>query len=332
MLAWSRALAPTIVAALASLAIARVPVGLALASLDQAPPSERVQLIRANEAVLLVDPLLGERVLLARPARRIVSLTLASDILLASLVSPDRVAGVTALVDDPAYSPVVGHYPAAVARVTASAEALIGLRPDLVVVQGHSHPPTVRALVGARVPVLRLPSGRSLDEIRNAVELLAAAVHADERGRAWLETLAERRARLAAMPVFEPRPRALFWTMGFAHGQGTLMDEILRLGGCRNVASELGLRGFQRIPAELVASARPEVLIVPADDEASARTALASAYPMLSARLDEIEVVPMPTRLAESTTPDVVDAALVLRDALRAAPRDRDSTTTRTRP
>ncbi len=307
---------PLVALAVALLA-ARVPLSAVQASLETDGSSRRARLVSEGASLVLEDATLSERVVLSRAPRRIVSLTLASDELLASLVPVDRVIGVTPLVDDPAYSHAAGVYPASTPRVSASAEALLARSPDLVVVSSYSHPATARALVGAGVPVLRLPSGRSLDEVREALVLLARAVGAEDRAAGLLVRFDQTRASLSSRTPPAPRPRALFLAVGgFTHGRGTLTDELLALGGVDNVARERGLDGLSRIGAEVIVASRPELVIVPAADEASARAALASLVPGADEVLADVRVIAIRPMEIESTTPPCIEAARRLRDAL----------------
>jgi len=306
-----------------ALALGRVPAWAVGASLESDGEEDRARLVGASDAArMLVDPMLGERIRISTRPRRIVSLTLASDVMLASLVPVERVVGVTALVDDPAYSRVARHYPDSIARVAASAEALLALEPDLVVISGYSHPATVRALVGAGTPVLRLPSGRSLDEIRDALTLLAEAVGATERAAGTLASLARERAALASLAPLEPRPRGLLLAAGgFTHGAGTLTDELIRLAGAENVARERGVVGLERIGAEVIASSDADVLVVPAQSDEEARASLASLAPGLDEVLAAVRVIAIPPGVINTTTPEAIEAAQLLRRALEAPAR-----------
>ena len=43
---------------------------------------------------------------------------------------------------------------------------------------------------------------------------------------------------------------------------GSLMDELLRLAGWRNLAAELGIGAFGRLPLEAVLAGQPDVLVL----------------------------------------------------------------------
>lgn len=318
-----RDLVPAAALALVAMALGRVPAAAVAASLEPGRADEGARLVAHGATRTIEDPLLGVHTTLVPRPTRIVSLTLASDVLLAAMVDPARVVAVTPTVDDPTYSSAAGHYPARVQRIEASAERILALEPDLVVVSSYSSAPTTRALVGAGVPVLRLPGGRSPDEIAQSTRLLADAVGEPTRGEHVLEAARATETTLRALAPLDPAPRALWLAVGgYTHGEGTLIDALFRLAGARNVAAERGLVGLVRVGAEVAVAWRPDVVVVPADDEASARASLAAIAPALAEALAGTRIVALPSRISEVTTPDAVEAARLLREALEHPSRN----------
>ena len=266
---------------------------------------------------VLHDDLLDVTFTLPHPPQRIVSLTLASDVLLARLVPLERIAGVTSLVDVESYSSAVGHYPASIPRVRANAEAILALEPDLVVVASYSSPETVRMLVSAGIPVLRLFEVVRLDDIETSAHLLSRATGADEAFQALAAELHQAEAHNAQLHAFAAPPHVLFLSAdGYTHGAGTLMDDMLQAAGGTNVARELHLRGHQRAPLEAVIAATPEVILVPAMSDAEAASTLDMAMPLLRGALPHARIASLPPRLLETTTIEVLQAVPQLHDAI----------------
>jgi iron complex transport system substrate-binding protein len=217
---------------------------------------------------VLVDPL-GTRVLLRAPPRRIVSVALSDDELLLELVPPERLAGITYLVDDPSTTPSHALAPPAAARVTdENPEALLALRPDLVVSAGYTRAEAVVLLEAAGVPVLGTGGHASLDDVLAAVATLGDAVGEPERAAAFAASL---RARITAVEgrAWPGRsPRVLVWEGGFTYGRGSMPDDVVRRAGGVNVASEAGLRGPASITEEAAVALAPDVVLVPVEDTA----------------------------------------------------------------
>ena len=266
---------------------------------------------------VLRDDVLDATFTLPRPPQRILSLTLASDVLLARLVPLERIVGVTSLVDVESYSSAVGQYPASIPRVRANAETILALEPDLVIVASYSSPETVRMLVSAGIPVLRLFEVTTLDDVETSARLLSRATGADEAFLALAAELQQAEARVAQLHAFGAPPRVLFLSAdGYTHGEGTLMDDMLRAAGGTNVARELHLRGHQRAPLEAVIAASPEVILVPAMSDVEAARTLDMAMPLLRGALPHARIASLPPRALETTTIEVLQAVPQLHDAI----------------
>ncbi|MCS6857407.1 MAG: ABC transporter substrate-binding protein [Sandaracinaceae bacterium] len=298
---------------LGSLSGARLPFRALRASLDSDLLCEVH--VKADGSRLIVDPAFGWRFELKGPPQRVVSLTLASDAMLSLLLPPHRVAAVTSLVDDPDWFPRPNAFPPSIPRIRASAEAIVRLNPDLVLFSGYSSAPTLRLVASAGTPVLRLPSGNNTREVRQGIEMLGKALFVEAKSIELIAHFDEERKHLESMPSFGLR--ALFLSGGqYTHGAGTLTDELLKLGGVENAATQLGLRGFVRIGPESILRARPDLLVIPATDEASARGFLARALPALRTFVEATKVVPIPPYAIESPGPDCLEASKILRASL----------------
>jgi iron complex transport system substrate-binding protein len=298
----------------AALLFARTPLASLRTSLDGGARAHIEGEVFPRE---LHDDVLDAAFTLPRPPERIVSLTLASDVLLARLVPVERVVGVTSLVDDASYSSATGHYAASVPRVRANAEALLALQPDLVIVAPYSSPETVRVLVSAGVPVLRLFEVNALADVEASAQLLSRAVGAEQAFIALQDELHAAEAANAHLPAQATHPRVLFLSAdGYTHGEGTLIDDMLRAAGAINVAAELHLHGHQHAPLEAIIEAAPEVILLPASSDAEAVSTLDMAMPLLRSALPHARIVSLPSRALETTTIEALQAIPRLQSAL----------------
>ena len=206
----------------------------------------------------------GDERILPGPPRRIASTYLGADELLASLVAPDRVVGVSAYADDPGASNCHGAYPARVARLHADPETVIALAPDLVCVAGFTASEPLRLLVGAGLPVVRWSRFDSFADVMDEIRMMGAAVGEEARAdalaggiAALLADLERRLARVRPVRVLYYDPPT--YTMG----RGTLVGEILTRAGGVNVVDDLGIVGPGQIGIETVLALEPEAIITP---------------------------------------------------------------------
>lgn len=215
---------------------------------------------------IVVDPL-GVRVPLSAPPQRIVSLTLSGDEMLLELVAPERLAGVTYLVDDPTWTPSQTLAPKAAARVTEeNPEALLALRPDLVVAAGYTRAEPIVLLEAAHVPVLGTGAHATLDDVLLALTTLGDAVGETERAHALVEALRARIQAVKDRPPPATPPRVLLWEWGYTYAAGTMPDDLVRRAGGIDVAAEAGERGPVAITEEAAVALSPDVILVPIAD------------------------------------------------------------------
>ncbi|MBM4364053.1 MAG: ABC transporter substrate-binding protein, partial [Deltaproteobacteria bacterium] len=192
--------------------------------------------------------------------RRILSLAVTADEILAPLVGASRLAAVTRFADDPFISTAAGAIPGSVPRVSAhDPEALLALEPDLALVAHFTLESAVRLLEATGTAVVRLAATRSFDDVEQNLLRVGRAVGelpcAEGLARELQSRLAAVRARVGARAA----PRVLYYSaVGYTAGAGTLVDAKLTAEGARNVAREAGLSGFRSVALELFAALDPE--------------------------------------------------------------------------
>ena len=195
------------------------------------------------------------------PPLRIVSLFPCVDAILLRIADPGRIAGLSRLAHEAEVSTVAAAaspYPS----VGDNAEALLALRPDLVVVSHYTARPTLESLRRAGVRLLEVAPQLTVEDSLAQVQDVADAIGPPDRGRdltARIRTALDR-----AVPAVAPPsgPRALvFQNAGFVAGTGTLIDDMLRRTGFRNMAQTYGLSGFGDLALERVVADPPDVLL-----------------------------------------------------------------------
>jgi iron complex transport system substrate-binding protein len=190
--------------------------------------------------------------LLARPAgaERVVSLNLCTDQFLLAL-APEHAAGVTHLARDPTLS-VMAEAARRVPTVRADAEAVLALRPDLVLAAPWGAQATLAALARRGVRVERIALPDSFAAIRAATRHLAALLGVPARGEVLLEGL--------DFPPVPARGKAIaLEPRGLTAAPGSLRDAVLRAAGYENAADgrAMGLEALARRPDVLLVVAPP---------------------------------------------------------------------------
>ena len=192
--------------------------------------------------------------------RRIVSLNLCADQYLLALADPEQIAGLTIFARDPEMSAFAGRA-ARIPVTRGGAEDVLALRPDLILAAPGRRRETMAQLRGRAIATLDVPAAHGYADIVEQVRLVAAATGHPARGEALI---AEMDQRIAALPRDAGRGAvaAYYQRRGFLTGTGTLIDDLMRRVGLRNLAGRLGKPALARVGLEEMALARPDYLIV----------------------------------------------------------------------
>ena len=253
-------------------------------------------------SLVVVQPLAAQTSA-KEPPRRVVTINLCLDQLALRLAAPGQLVGVSYLSHDPRLS-VLADRARNVPAVRARVEPILELRPDLVIFEASMHASLKRLVRAAGVPILEVPWAASLEEAATLVSRVAGALGRDAEGRALIDDMQEQRRRLA-----RPEPPAGTAVMLQANrgtsGKGSLMDELLQLGGYRNLAAELGVSAYGRLSLEQVLAGQPDLVLL--DTEANLHPARATEFVghhALAGLMEHAQLVPVPIRYSICAGPE----------------------------
>lgn len=202
---------------------------------------------------------------LASPANaaarmRIVSLAPSVTETLFALGAGPDVVGVSQYCD---YPPQVRDLPRVGSFLTPNLEAIIALRPTLVVgLELSSDVRQIRALNSMGYPVL-LVSDDSLQQIETSIETVGARIN---RQREAHQLVARIQAQIAAVQnrLANVKPEPALMLVGHqpivAVGAGTYLDEIMRIARADNIAADVGEQ-WPHLSMEYIIAMRPQVVL-----------------------------------------------------------------------
>jgi iron complex transport system substrate-binding protein len=210
-------------------------------------------------------------VTIEREPRRIVSLSATATEDLYAIGAGSQVIAVDRFSDYPSGTPrteLSGFRP--------NVEAIVGYRPDLVVVATDANN-VVTGLTALRIPVLVHPPARNF---AGAYGQIVGLGRATGHARTASVLVARMRARIAALVASVParaEGRSVYHEISpdrFSATSGTFIGGIYRLFGLRNIADRAGGggSGFPQLSSEYVVAADPD-LIVLADTTCCAQSA-----------------------------------------------------------
>lgn len=252
----------------------------------------------------------------AQAPRRVVTVNLCLDQLALRLAAPGQLVGVSYLSRDLRIS-VLAEQARTITPVRARVEAILDLQPDLVIFDSGAHAGIKGLVRRAGVPILEVPWAATLDDAKLLIERIAGALGRQEAGRALIHEMRSQREAL----VWRGAPTAVAAVLqanGGTTGKGSLMDELLRLAGFRNLAAELGVPAYGRWSLETVLAGQPGLLVL--DGEANTNPARATEFvdhAALRSLAGRARMVSVPMKYSICAGPENFQAVRLLAEARR---------------
>jgi iron complex transport system substrate-binding protein len=232
------------------------------------------------------------------------------------LAAPGQLVGVSYLSHDPRLSAMAGRA-RTVSPVRDHVETILALKPDLVVLDTTSHATQKRLLKQAGVAFFEAPFATSLDDSESLIAGMARALGRETAGAALIGDMRGQRRELSWTGAATATAAVLAANRGTS-GMGSLMDELLRLAGFRNLAADLGIPAFGRLSLETILVHRPDVLVYDgAANDAPARATESIDHPALRVMAPRPRHVSLPMKLTICAGPDNLAAVRQLREAHR---------------
>jgi iron complex transport system substrate-binding protein len=196
---------------------------------------------------------------------RIVSIGGAVTEILYALGEEDRVVAVdtTSLFPPRALAekPDVGYMRA------LSAEGVLALSPDLILMDEGAGPPEAVALIDqAGVTTQHVPTGLTVEDLLAKIRAVSQAVGEDEAGEAMAGEVATKFEALDADLAAVGEKKRVLFILSLADGRpnaagsGTGADAVIRMAGAENVFGDV--EGYKALSSEAAAALAPDVILV----------------------------------------------------------------------
>lgn len=253
----------------------------------------------------------------APPARVVLGSVLAAESLL-SVLPADRLAGAHEFAADPGYS-LVAERARGAPLVGSTPEALLSVRPDLVLVDAYTRAETLALLAAAGVPVVRTIDPHGFADIETNLHTLGRVTHLESELQEVADAMRAALGEVARVAATLPEWRLLSLDGALhTYGEGSLFDAIARAAGATNVAAEHGVGAFRKLDIEEVLAWRPDALVLAGKP--------GQMVPEWVAQLPGLELLPcvqqgrllfVPGPLLSTTSHHLVDAAAFVQRQLQ---------------
>lgn len=270
----------------------------------------------AQGAIVVVDRA-GDTVRLTRPAERIVALLPSVNELLVAIGAGDRIVART----DYDVDATLAALPSIGGGMDPSIEALLALRPDLVITWGGPAHDALRArLTSAGIPSLRVGTQDTADVFRT-IRALGTLTGREAAADSLHRAIAAEFAAVSASVAGRPRPTVLYVLSSdppMTTGSRTYVHELIGVAGGRNVFEDLTTE-FPTVGLEEIVRRDPDVLLLPTgklgDVASLARLTRSPGWRELRA-VREGRVIPISALLLDRPGPHIGEVARRIRDGL----------------
>lgn len=165
------------------------------------------------------------------------------------------------------YPPMAEKLPKVGYQRALSAEGILSLSPDLVILTEEAGPPPVlRQLESAEVEILTLKAGRSLKDVKANIQKIAEALNREKMGVALIQKIdAESKKLNDSIATAKYKKRVMFILQHgggapLVAGKGTAADSIISLSGAANVVEDYD--GYKPLSPEAAVALKPEVILI----------------------------------------------------------------------
>ena len=211
--------------------------------------------------------------------QRIVSQTVGTDELLIDLCEPNRIAALSFLSKNSAYSDIVLAAQKFPQVQDGSAEQILKYKPDLVLFTNYSRPELVEQIKRAGIPILVFDRFNTLEDVYENIRKLGKAIGRVQAAESLIRQC-EDRVSLLQKRIKGVIPRRVLApsSQNYLAGTETTFQDLCDHAGAINVAGEAGLRGHSPTPTEALMRWKVDCLVL-SDTRVSEKIATLRKHP-----------------------------------------------------
>jgi len=222
------------------------------AATDTAAPAATVYPLTVKDAT-------GTDVVLNAEPKRIVTLAPSETETAFAVGAGERVMGVDQFSDYPKEA----AQKAKIGDINTNVEAVLALKPDLVLAHNGLQPDVIKKLRELKVTVYA-GDPKTLDQVIGHVEIIGKLLNEQVKAAQVADKMKADRDRIVAAVKDAPKKKVyLEFSPGWSVGKGEFLDELLTLAGGTNVAGDQ--KGWFEINAESIIKSNPQVILYGTD-------------------------------------------------------------------
>lgn len=212
----------------------------------------------------------GKKLDFVKKPQRIVSCYVYGDEILLDLVNRDRIAGLSKWVHDADLSMATKQAKDVPTIVENNPEAILALKPDLVLLPSSSTPENIASLEDVGLQVYVYPAATRLSNIPVTIKAMGEAVGESRKANSIILAMQKKLSDVKQKIVFDKKDEKialLFLRFGAIGGEGCIFNDIMTAAGVRdgyNIARPVGSEsiGSRVLGKEEVVKVNPDFLII----------------------------------------------------------------------
>lgn len=223
--------------------------------------------VELEKAAYTVTDTQGYKINFQAKPQRIISMSISTDEILIDLVDTKRIVAFSCLVDDPGISNIVERAQAVADRVDGqSSEAIMALRPDLILIPDFVKPEVIQALRDMDLHVYVYATPKSIDDVKQCIRYLAAAVGERERGELMVADMEKRlqtvEQQIGDIPEAQQERVVFLRSNGAYYSPQASFNDVCKHAKVRNALAETGYDKPVYITQEEIVRLNPDAFIL----------------------------------------------------------------------
>jgi iron complex transport system substrate-binding protein len=230
------------------------------------PPAQPTAAAQPTAGPIVIGDGLNRSVTLAKPAQRIVSMAPSITESLFAIGAGDQVVGRDDFSDFPEKAkslPSIGGL-----EGKPNNEAIVALKPDLVIASELTPPEEVKALEGLGLTVFWLANPKTLDGMYQNLMILATLTGAEGETMKLVDGLKKRVAAVDDKVKTVKETPVVFYELDatdpqapYTSGPGTFIDSLIKMAGGKNMGETLK-KDFAQVSAEILLKENPDYILL----------------------------------------------------------------------
>ncbi len=231
---------------------------------EKSSPAKQISETADGNFPLKVTDCKGYEMILEKKPEKIVSMTLATDEILLTMVEPGRIKALSCKYAEDESVSNVAEMAKDFEKVEDNIEKIVSMAPDLVFTASWMGEDKIQQLRDANIPVYCYKMPRNIDEEKYLLAEIAELVGEEEKGAEIIFEMEKILTSITEKTSNLKEDEKLKVLMYDAHGGIAMFSDIADKAGVINLFSKAGVERWGNLSKEKIVELNPDIFIIPA--------------------------------------------------------------------